>query len=68
METSGAFLFRRGDSMSDFEEKEKVRVIRAMRGLSPCKKPYCTGERCYRRPFICRAWDIYNQRRKSIGR
>lgn len=30
--------------MSDFEEKEKVRVIRAMKGLSPCKKPYCTGE------------------------
>ena len=54
--------------MSDFEEKEKVRVIRAMRGLSPCKKPYCTGERCYRRPFICRAWDIYNQRRKSGSR
>lgn len=54
--------------MRDFEESEKTRVIRAVKGLSPCKKPYCTGERCYRRPFICRAWDIYNQRRKSIGR
>lgn len=46
--------------MSDFKEKEKVRVIRAMRGLSPCKKPYCTGERCYRDRGLCIAWNVYN--------
>lgn len=40
----------RGDSMSDFEESEKTRVIRAMKGLSPCKKPYFTGEHCLREP------------------
>lgn len=36
--------------MRDFEESEKTRVIRAMKVLSPCKKPYCTGEYCLREP------------------
>ncbi len=54
--------------MRDFEESEKTRIIRAMKGLFPCKKPYCTGEYCLREPQLCRAWGIYNQYRKEMGR
>lgn len=54
--------------MRDFKESEKTRVIRAMKGLSPCKKPYCTGEHCLREPQLCGAWRIFNQYRKEMGR
>ena len=50
----------RGQCMSLAEKYESVRILRAKSGKCPCKKPFCTGERCYRDRGLCRAWNIYN--------
>lgn len=51
-----------------WEKNEKIRINRALHGHSPCKRPYCTGKRCYRNPFICHPWEIYNDFRKRLGK
>lgn len=48
------------------EYDDTIRIARAKQGKSPCKPPYCTGMTCYR--SICKAWDIFNQYRKDIGK
>lgn len=61
-------LMERSADMNYKSYTNADRERRAREGRSPCKKPYCTGEYCLREPQLCRAWRIYNQYRKEMGR
>lgn len=61
-------LMERGADMNFKSYTNADRERRAREGRSPCKKPYCTGEYCLREPQLCRAWRIYNEYRKEMGR